>query len=90
MTERKTKLDQRWFKEDRELPKEEQDEAKEQSTTAILNSTLVTRRLKAILEEEYQKCIQIEDDFQSPGWKKRIIALNARRKTLREIAGILP
>lgn len=90
MTERKTKLDQRWFKEDRALPKDEQQKAKEQSEVAIRNSTLMSRRLKAILEEEYEKCIRIEDDFQSPGWKKRIVALNARRKTLREIAGILP
>jgi hypothetical protein len=90
MTERQTKLDQRWFKEDRALPKIDQEDAKEKSEIAIRNSTLMSRRLKMILEEEYQKCIQIEDDFQSPGWKKRIIALNARRKTLREIAGILP
>ncbi len=90
MTERKAKLDQRWFKEDRALPKLEREKAQEESTRALLNSTLMSRRLKAILQEEYEKCIQIEDDFQSPGWKKRIIALNARRKTLREIVGILP
>jgi len=90
MTDRETKLDQRWFKEDRALPKEDREKAQEESDIALRNSTLMSRRLTAILEEEYKKCIQIEDDFQSPGWKKRIIALNARRKTLREIIGILP
>jgi len=84
------KLDARWFQEDRVLPKEEQAEAKAESEKALRNSTLMSRRLRLILEQEYAKCIHLEDDFQSPGWKKRILALNARRKTLREIIGILP
>lgn len=90
MTKRERKLDQRWFKEDRDLPKEEQAKAVAESEKALRNSTLLSRRLKAIIDAEYEKCIQIEDDFQSPGWKRRIIALNARRKTLREIRSILP
>jgi hypothetical protein len=90
MNQPKQKLDQRWFKEDRALPKDEREQAKEASEVALRNSTLMSRRLKAILEEEYEKCIKLEDDFQSPGWKKRILALNARRRTLREIASILP
>jgi len=90
MTEPKQGLDSRWFKEDRALPKSEQQAAQEATEVALRNSTLMSRRLKAILDDEFEKCIKIEEDFDSPGWKKRIIALNARRRTLREIASILP
>lgn len=90
MTKPRQKLDQRWFKEDRALPKEEQAEAIEATDKAIRNSTLMSRRLKGILQEEFEKCVEYEEDFKSPGWKKRTLALNARRKTLREIASILP
>ncbi len=90
MSQPKQKLDQRWFKEDRALPKDEREQAQVATEVALRNSTLMSRRLKAILEEEYEKCIVIEEDFASPGWTKRILALNARRRTLREIASILP
>lgn len=84
------KLDSRWFEEDRKLPRDEQAQAIKETEKALRSSTLLSRRLTLILEREYEKCIQHEDDFQSPGWKKRILALNARRKTLREILNILP
>ncbi len=86
------KLDSRWFKEDREAEgtRDELAVKIKESDKALRNSTLMSRRLKAILEEEYTKCITIEDDFQSPGWKKRILATNARRRTLRDILQILP
>lgn len=84
------KLDSRWFEEDRTLPREEQAQAIIDTEKALRSSTLLSRRLKVILEKEYERCIQYEDDFQTEGWKKRILAMNARRKTLREIIGILP
>ncbi len=84
------KLDSRWFEEDRRLPREEQTQAIQDTEKALRSSTLLSRRLSVILEREYEKCNQYEDDFASAGWKKRVLAMNARRKTLREIIGILP
>ena len=84
------KLDSRWFEEDRKLPREEQAQAIKETEKALRSSTLLSRRLSVILEAEYQRCLQYEEDFQSEGWKKRVLAMNARRKTLREIIGILP
>ncbi len=82
-------MDSRWFKEDRLLPTEEQFSAKEATRTALLNSTLMHRRLGDILEELFQKTLTNDEDFDKPGWERRNIANASRRKTIREIQKLL-
>ena len=87
-------LDSRWFKEDRELPQAEQAQAMKDSEKAIRNSTLIVRRLKQILEEEYQACLTKEEslsvDFSAPDFYKHVLSLHAQRKKLRDIINLLP
>ena len=83
-------MDSRWFKEDRALPKHEQATAIETSTTALKNSTLMSRRLGDILKDMYEHTLRVDEDFEKPGWKERAIAMSSRRKTIREITKLLP
>lgn len=83
-------MDSRWFKEDRKLPKGEQAKAIEESKKALQNSTFLSRRLKAILEEEVEKTYSNEEDYMGPGWKRKILANANRRWTLQEIIKLLP
>lgn len=82
-------MDSRWFKEDRQLPKEEQKEATEATRTALQNSTLMHRRLGTILEEMFAKTLTNDEDFEKPGWEQRNIANASRRKTIRDIQKLL-
>jgi len=82
-------LDQRWFKEDRKLPKEEQADAIKESAKIISNSTLIQRRLKSILEEEIETTYRLEEDFTNPGYERLVIANASARKTLRSIIKLL-
>ena len=82
-------MDSRWFKEDRELPKEEQAEAKEASRIALKNSTLMHRRLGTILEEMFEKTLTNDEDFENPSWERLNIANASRRKTIRDIQKLL-
>lgn len=82
-------LDQRWFKEDRKLPKEEQADAIKESAKIISNSTLIQRRLKNILEEEIETTYRLEEDFMNPGYERLVIANASARKTLRSIIKLL-
>ena len=84
-------MDNRWFKEDRENYKgEELKEQMEKSTKALKNSTLFSRRLVQILEEELEAAYKSDEDFSKPEWKTQAIASAATRKTLRKIIKLLP
>jgi hypothetical protein len=82
-------LDARWFKEDRKFPRSEQDEQRKRSEEALRNSTLLTRRLITILEEDIEKTYSVEEDFDDPAWERKTIAAAAERKTLRRIMKLL-
>jgi len=82
-------MDSRWFKEDRELPKEEQAEAKEESRKALKNSTVFVRRLERILTELYEETLRKDEEFDIPDWQTVHVASVSRRKTLREIQKII-
>lgn len=83
-------IDSRWFAEDRKLPKSEQRKAIEDSKEAIKSSTLITRRLKSILQDEVEKTYTREEDYEGEGWERKVLAQVARRKTLKEIIALLP
>lgn len=83
-------IDSRWFKEDRKLPKEEVAGAKEESRKALMNSTLLVRRLTAILEDEIERTHTSEEAYEETGWERRVLAAVARRKAFKEIIKLLP
>jgi len=84
-------MDSRWFKEDREKYKgEELKEQMEQSKTALKNSTLFSRRLVSILEEEMEQTYRSDEDFSKLDWHTEAIANAATRKTIRRIIKLLP
>jgi len=84
-------MDSRWFKEDRDKYKgDELKEQMEQSKTALKNSTLFSRRLTSILEEELEQAYRSDEDFSKPNWQTEAIANAASRKTIRRIIKILP
>lgn len=82
-------MDTRWFKEDRKYPRSEQKDQIEKSKKALANSTLLLRRLKAILEEDIEKTYSVEEDFDDPAWQRKTIAAAAERNTLRRIIKLL-
>ena len=84
------KLSPLWFKEDRQLPKEQQAEAKRESEKALRNSTFLNRRLTQILEDKIKETYLKEEDFENPAYERLIVASASRRKTLREIIDLLP
>lgn len=79
-----------WFKEDRALPKQDQQEAIEKTEKVLRNSTLIVDRLKRILGEEIDKTYVEDEDFSLPHWKNQVIANNARRKAFKDILKLLP
>jgi len=83
-------MDARWFKEDRELPKSEQAAAKAASEKALKASTVMSRRLKAILVEEVDKTHTKEESYTGQDWDRVVFGLFQRRKTLKEIIKLLP
>lgn len=83
-------LDSRWFKEDRALPQLQRAAAKEESKTALANSTLLVRRLTAILEDEIARTYTSEEAYEDTGWERKVLANAARRKAFKEIIKLLP
>jgi hypothetical protein len=83
-------IDSRWFAEDRKLPAHEQKEAIEKSKKALKRSTLLVRRLKAILDEEIEKTYTREEQYTEADWDRVIYGMFQRRKTLKEIIKLLP
>lgn len=82
-------MDSRWFKEDRDLPRGEHDEAKEQSQKALRNSTLFQRRLERILEDLLSETDRSDADFNDINWSLKAAGNAMRRKTLNEIKQII-
>lgn len=82
-------MDARWFQEDRKLPKQDQEEAKELTRKALKNSTLLHRRLNTILTEMFEKTLVSDEDFETAGYEQRSIANASRRKTIRELQSLL-
>lgn len=78
-----------WFKEERALPTEDQEEAKEKTTKALKNSTILLNKLDRILNERLEKTYREEEDFSKPDWERRTVANASRRKTLREIITLI-
>ena len=84
-------MDSRWFKEDRETYKgAELKEQMEKTRTSLKNSTLLTRRLITILEEELEQTYRSDEDFSKPDWQTEAIANAAKRKAIRSIIKLLP
>ena len=83
-------MDNRWFREDRKLPKEEQAEAVQASRDALLNSTLLVRRMTTMLEEEIYKTYTKEEDYEGIDWSRIVFGQFQRRKVLKEIIKLLP
>lgn len=83
-------MDTRWFKEDREnYPRSEQREQINKSKEALLNSTLLRRRLTNILEEDLNNSYLQEEDYENAAWERLVIAAAAERKVLRRIIKLL-
>lgn len=83
-------MDTKWFKEDREkYPRSELKEQIEKSEQALRNSTLMRRRLLAILQDDIERTYLVEEDFDDPAWQRKTIAAAAERKTLRRIMKLL-
>ena len=84
-------MDSKWFREDRKLPKgKEQDEAKKATEEALKNSTLMSRLLKGICEDEIERTYRDEEDIQDPAYARVVIAAASRRKAFKEIIKLLP
>lgn len=84
-------MDSRWFKEDRaNSTGETYPEAKAASEKALLNSTLMSRRLKDICEEEVRATYNVEEDFENPVYQQRILAAAGARKAYKKIINLLP
>jgi hypothetical protein len=82
-------MDNRWFKEDRKLPKEEQGVAIEKSKTALKAATLINRRLRSILQEMMAQTYIVDEDTTVAGWERIAMSNASRRKALREIDKLL-
>jgi len=83
-------MDSKWYAEDRLLPKHEQAEAMAATEVALKNSTLMTRRLGDILDGMIDRTMRDDENFEKPDWQVRAIANASARKTLRQIAKLLP
>ena len=84
-------LNPRWFKEDRaNYSGDKYIEQKAASEKAIRNSTLMSRRLKDICEEEVRATYAVEEDFDNPAYERRVIAAAGMRKAYKKIINLLP
>lgn len=82
-------MDNRWYKEDRDLPKEDREEAQAESKKALANSTLFQRRLERILKDMLDATDRSEEDFNDVNWSLKAAGNVARRKTLKEIIKLI-
>ncbi len=86
-------MDSKWFKEDREEAQKDKsvslDKLKKESTTALKNSTLFSRRLERMLDDLIGESNRDDEDFSKPEWERRHVANISRRKTLREIKKLI-
>ena len=82
-------MDSRWVKEERQLPKQDQEEAIKETKKVLQNSTIFQRRLDRILEEMFNTSLRDDEDFNKPGWEREAVANASRRKVLREIRKLI-
>ncbi len=83
-------MDSRWFKEDRELPKDERQKAQSDTKEVLLHSTLMTERLKRIIREDIQLTYTDDENVGGPAWERRVLVNVGKRKALAKILDILP
>lgn len=81
-------MNERWFKEDRLQGATEAEIA--ESKKAILNSTIVLRRLRQMFEEDLEKTYAREEDFSDPNWERNVLTNVAERKTIKRYLKLLP
>ena len=86
-------MDTTWFKEDRQLakndPEKSLEEHKAATKAALLNSSIMRDRLERILNEMIESSIVNDEDFSKPNWEREFVANASRRKTLREIKKLI-
>lgn len=82
-------MDSSWFKEERTLPKAEQQKAKEEVKKTLLNSKTFAARLERILEERLEETLRSDEEFTKSNWEREAVANASRRKTLREIITLI-
>ena len=86
-----SKLQSLWFEEDRAKYKGE--ELKEQMVAtekAVRANTVVTSRLRNIIEKDIEATYSVEEDFEDPAWQRKTIAAAPERKVLRRYLKLLP
>lgn len=83
-------MDARWFSEDRKLPRDQREEAQDQTRKALINSTLLIRRLTDILSQEVERTYTKEESYTGPDWERIVFGQFKRRETLKEIIKLLP
>lgn len=82
-------MDSRWFKEDRKLPKGERVEAQKKTEESLKNSTLMSRLLTGICEDEIESTYKVEEDFNNPNYERLVVVAASRRKAFKEIIKLL-
>jgi len=86
-----SKLQSLWFEEDRAKYKgEELKEQMEATEKAVRANTVVTSRLRNIIEKDIEATYSVEEDFEDPAWQRKTIAAAAERKVLRRYLKLLP
>jgi len=82
-------MDSRWFKEDRELPQHEQEDAKAKTTKSLNAATVFQRKLERILTDMISEGDRGDEDFDKPSWQRSHIANISRRKALKEVIKLI-
>jgi hypothetical protein len=86
-----SKLSVAWFEEDRAKYKgQELKEQTEATEKAVRANTVVTSRLKVMIEKDIEATYKVEEDFDDPAWERKTIAAAAERKVLRRYLKLLP
>lgn len=83
-------MNSRWFKEERELPREAQDKAIADATEVLQHSTTMAGKLKRIIEEDIDLLYAGDENVGTQGWEQRALANVGARKALRKLLEILP
>lgn len=79
----------RWFKEERELSKEEQDDAIAHIKEIIVNSSIVRERLARICREEIEKTYLDEEKYWQDNYQFTVLGAAARRGAFKDILELL-
>ena len=79
----------RWFKEERELSQDEQDDAIAHVKEVIINSSIVRERLTRICQEEIEKTYQDEEKYWEDNYQYTVLGAAARRRAFKDILALL-